>query len=136
MIRLGASMRSGERTQGTLNLKKARLKMVCGSNVAFTVDQVESAGTGSSFEASTSLAFPRIALRRSMVAGLAEPGRVRGNTARVDENKARVAGAGAGEGEGCSGFCAAACRRFHSASTKSSNNYEIEWRRLRASAHS
>ena len=132
MIRLGASMRSGERTQGTLNLKKARLKMVCGSNVAFTVDKVESAGTGSSFEASTSLAFPRIALRRSMVAGLAEPGRVRGNTARVDENKARVAGAGAG----CSGFCAAACRRFHSASTKSSNNYEIEWRRLRASAHS
>ena len=130
MIRLGVSMRSGERTQGTLNLKKARLKMVCGSNVAFTVDQVESAGTGSSFEASTSLAFPKIALRRSMVAGLAEPGRVRGNTARVDENKARVAGAR------CSGFCAAACRRFHSASTKSSNNYEIERRRLRASAHS
>jgi len=103
MIRLGVSMRSGERTQGTLNLKKARLKMVCGSNMAFTVDKVESGGTGSSFEASTSLAFPRIALRRSMVAGLAEPGRVRSNTARVDENKARVAGVG------CSGFCAAVC---------------------------
>jgi hypothetical protein len=42
MIRLGVSMRSGERTQGTLNLKKARLQMVCGSNVAFTVDQLES----------------------------------------------------------------------------------------------